>query len=228
MGFEKITLWCGMTSECKAEVINDSNFQNPKKCIINLFSKQGDCSYVSCYCEENVYKLCQDVNIRNPNEVTKCYVAFISNLSRTVPLWRQRAGKDDGKLVVWDYHVIFLYHPEVNRCLVYDLDSELPFPTYVHKYVTETFRTDQILKPDYFRFFRIIPAVEFLRDFASDRRHMKRSDGSWIKPPPNYPAISSSIVSHNLEDYIQMDSTKGPGHVLSLQQFVQHFYRPTS
>ncbi|KAB0805620.1 hypothetical protein PPYR_02590 [Photinus pyralis] len=217
-----------MTSECKAEVINDSNFEYKKQSIINLFSKQGDCSYVSCYCEENVYKLCQDVNKRNPNEVTKCYVAFISNLSRTVPLWRQRAGKDDGKLVVWDYHVIFLYHPEVDRCLVYDLDSELPFPTYIHKYVTETFRTDQILKPDYFRFFRIIQAIEFLRDFASDRRHMKRSDGSWIKPPPNYPAISSSVSSHNLEDYIQMDSTKGPGHVLSLAQFVKHFYKPTS
>lgn len=50
-----------------------------------------------------------------------------------------------------DYHVIFLYHPEPEKCLVYDLDSELPFPTYVHKYVTETFRTDHILKPDYFR-----------------------------------------------------------------------------
>lgn len=104
--------------------------------------------------------------------------------------------------------MIFIYHPDPERCLVYDLDSELPFPTYVHKYVTETFRTDHILKPDYFRleknfcktflelfylfqcrYFRVIPANEFLKDFASDRRHMKRPDGSWIKPPPNYPAI---------------------------------------
>lgn len=45
-----------------------------------------------------------------------------------------------------------LYHPQPDRCLVFDLDSELPFPTYVHKYVTETFRTDHILKPDYFRY----------------------------------------------------------------------------
>ena len=34
---------------------------------------------------------------------------------------------------------------------MYDLDSELPFPTYFHKYVTETFRTDAILNPEYHR-----------------------------------------------------------------------------
>lgn len=43
-----------------------------------------------------------------------------------------------------------------------------------------------------FRFFRVIPANEFLKEFASDRRHMKRPDGTWIKPPPNYPAISTT------------------------------------
>lgn len=217
-----------MASESKPEIIQRPNMECPKKSLINLFPKQGDCSYVSCYCEENVYKLCENVNGHNPVELSKCYAVFISNSSRTVPLWRQRAGKDDDRLVIWDYHVIFLYHPEVDRCLVYDLDSELPFPTYVHKYVTETFRTDQILKPEYFRFFRIVPAVEFLRDFASDRRHMKRPDGSWIKPPPNYPAISSPVTAHNLEDYIQMDSTKGPGQVLNLSQFVQRFYKPST
>lgn len=214
-----------MASDSKPTVIHCSNL---KKTLVNLFPKQADCSYVSCYCEENVHKLSQEVSNNHSNELSKCFVVFISNSSRTVPLWRQRAGKDDDRLVIWDYHVIFLYQPEVDRCLVYDLDSELPFPTYVHKYVTETFRTDQILKPDYFRFFRIIPAIEYLRDFASDRRHMKRPDGTWIKPPPNYPAITSAAGTHNLEDYIQMDAAKGPGQVLNLSQFVQRFYKPTT
>ncbi|KAJ8976315.1 hypothetical protein NQ317_010269 [Molorchus minor] len=158
--------------------------------------------------EENVYKLSQDVIGKHPNEIHNCYVVFISNPSRTIPLWRQRAGKDEDKLVIWDYHVIFLYHPEPEKCLVYDLDSELPFPTYVHKYITETFRTDHILKPDYFRYFRVVAATEFLKEFASDRRHMKRSDGTWIKPPPNYSAIKTTASDHNLEDYIQMDTSK--------------------
>ena len=105
-----------------------------------------------------------------------------------VPLWRQRAGRDEEKLVIWDYHVIFISKPD-ERCLVFDLDSDLPFPTYFHKYVTETFRTDAILNPEYHRFFRVIPAQEFLQTFASDRRHMKKPDGAWMKPPPPYPCI---------------------------------------
>ncbi|XP_025835216.1 protein N-terminal glutamine amidohydrolase [Agrilus planipennis] len=217
-----------MASESGAHIIhrcNSEGSENSKKILINLFPKQADCSYVSCYCEENVYKLCQDVKNKHPSELQNCYVVFISNASRTVPLWRQKAGKEEDKLVIWDYHVIFLYHPEPDKCLVYDLDSELPFPTFVHKYVTETFRTDHILKSDYFRYFRAIPASDFLKDFASDRRHMKRPDGSWIKPPPNYPPICSATSSHNMDEYIQMDPNKGPGQVLNLTQFVQRFYK---
>ncbi|KAK9752504.1 N-terminal glutamine amidase [Popillia japonica] len=217
-----------MASDSNADYIqrtNSGNNENPKKLLINLLPKQGDCSYVSCYCEENVYKLCQEVMSKHSTEVSKCFVVFISNHSRTVPLWRQRAGRDEDRLVIWDYHVVFLYHPEPDKCLVFDLDSELPFPTYVHKYITETFRTDHILKPDYFRYFRVIPVAEFLKEFASDRRHMKRPDGSWIKPPPNYPPISTRNNTHNLEEYIQMDTSKGPGQVYNLTQFVQKFYK---
>lgn len=43
-----------------------------------------------------------------------------------------------------------MYEPD-ERCLVFDLDSDLPFPTYFHKYVTETLRTDHILRPEHYR-----------------------------------------------------------------------------
>ena len=133
---------------------------------------------------------------------------------------------------------------------MYDLDSELPFPTYFHKYVTETFRTDAILNPEYHRQFRIVPAETFLQEFASDRRHMRKGksmfmwtlfillickcfpeDGSWLKPPPSYPPISGpgAQSSHNLEDFIRMEagaSERGP--VLSLTEFVRKFHFPSS
>lgn len=80
----------------------------------------------------------------------------------------------------------------------------------------------------YCRYFRVVPALEFLKEFASDRRHMKRADGTWIKPPPNYPAIRTLKSDHNLEDYIQMDTSKGPGQVYNLTQFVQRFYKPAT
>lgn len=42
------------------------------------------------------------------------------------------------------------------------------------------------------RFFRVISAEQYLTEFSSDRRHMRRPDGTWIKPPPPYPPIQSS------------------------------------
>lgn len=56
---------------------------------------------MSNFSEENVWKLCQDVSIRHPSELQHCHVVFVSNPRRSVPLWRQRAGKDEDKLVVW-------------------------------------------------------------------------------------------------------------------------------
>ena len=88
------------------------------------------------------------------------------------------------------------------RTLVYDLDSELPFPTYFHKYVTETFRTDAILNPEYHRQFRVVPAASFLNTFASDRRHMRKAD---------MPAVldNVNIVDYNIQrgPLLQLETT---------------------
>jgi len=182
----------------------------------------SQCCYSACYCEENVYKLCELVRNNSKGELDKCSAVFVSNKKRVVPLWRQKAGRDEEKLVIWDYHVVFIYKPD-QRTLVYDLDSELPFPTYFHKYVTETFRTDAILNPEYHRVFRVIPATTFLSTFASDRRHMRKEDGSWLKPPPSYPCITSTVSTHNLDDFINMENTS-IGEVLNLTQFVKKFH----
>ena len=51
-----------------------------------------------------------------------------------IPIIRtQTIGNE--KLVIWDYHVIFVYKPDERRCLVFDLDSDLPFPTFFHKVI---------------------------------------------------------------------------------------------
>ncbi|XP_043288799.1 protein N-terminal glutamine amidohydrolase-like [Venturia canescens] len=178
------------------------------------------------YSEENVWKLCQDVATRHASELQHCHVAFISNPGRSVPLWRQRAGKDEHKLVVWDYHVILIYAPD-DRAVVYDLDSALPFPTHFWKYATETFRSDDALRPEYHRRFRLLPAALYLQNFASNRQHMKREDGTWIKTPPDYPPICTSTCKDNLDMFINMDEETGSGTVMSLKQLVNRFYRPS-
>jgi len=183
------------------------------------------CTYTPCYCEENVWKLCDSVRKEFPSEIDYCHVAFISNQKRMVPMWRQKAGKNEEKLALWDYHVIFLYNPD-DRCVVYDMDSDLPFPTHFHRYVSETFRTENILQPEYHRCFRILPASKFLSLFSSDRRHMKRSDGSWIKPPPNYLPISSNGGS-NLEQFLDVTTPNNEyGELFTLMELVRRFYKP--
>lgn len=91
------------------------------KCLFNLYMRNGwkfivnlnlcfffvlkfhsfICNYLFHFSEENVWKLCQDVSIRHPSELSKCSVIFVSNERRTVPLWRQRAGKEEEKVVIW-------------------------------------------------------------------------------------------------------------------------------
>lgn len=36
-----------------------------------------------------------------PTELSNCYAVFVSNEGRTVPLWRQKAGRGDDKVVIW-------------------------------------------------------------------------------------------------------------------------------
>ncbi len=51
---------------------------------------------------------------------------------------------------------------------------------------------------EYHRLFRVVPSMDFLSTFASDRRHMRRADGTWMKIPPEYPPISTKESTHNL------------------------------
>ncbi|CAG7832030.1 unnamed protein product [Allacma fusca] len=92
----------------------------------------SQCTYTPCYCEENVWKMCDRIRTEYPAEIDYCHVAFISNPKRMVPMWRQKSGKNEEKLALWDYHVILFYNPD-DRCVVYDMDSDLPFPTHFHK-----------------------------------------------------------------------------------------------
>jgi len=67
-------------------------------------------SFCSLDSEENVWKLCCDVNTRHQSELQHCHIVFVSNDCRTVPLWRQKAGKEEEKLVIWVRNIIkFLF-----------------------------------------------------------------------------------------------------------------------
>eukprot|EP00055_Hartaetosiga_balthica_P013280 m.67398 g.67398 ORF g.67398 m.67398 type:complete len:201 (+) comp8216_c0_seq4:305-907(+) len=98
------------------------------------------------------------------------------------------------------------------ECLVYDFDSKLPFPTPLEDYLHHTAPEDTplILKQKY----RIVPSKDLLTHFSSDRTHMLDEDGSYLKPPPDYPPIKTQGIASNLMRYVDMThSDQEKGHV---------------
>lgn len=188
---------------------------------MSLLPTKSDCIYTKCYCEENVWHLCDYVRQHQLKKLGNCFVVFISNENKTVPLWMQKAGKDLSHPVVWDYHVILVYSEEAGS-LVYDLDSLLPFPYSFRKYTSQTFKSDLLLLPRYHRKFRVVSAQMYLDTFASDRTHMIR-DGRYLMEPPSYPCIQTSDCSNNLQQFISMDQAIGVGEVLTLPEFQRKF-----
>lgn len=185
------------------------------------FPAKDDCIYTPCYCEENVYKLCERLQETSSSVVQNCHVVFVSNETKKVPLWHQKAGYNSVGLVVWDYHV-FLVYDQPQESLVYDFDTLLPFPTPFYHYISMTFKSDRDLKPEFYRKFRVVDGPTYLKKFSSDRRHMLR-DGVWLKEPPSYKPISTPECEHNLESFISMNPDEGFGEVLTLGQFCQRF-----
>ncbi|RUS73629.1 hypothetical protein EGW08_018602 [Elysia chlorotica] len=191
--------------------------------VPNVVPAASQCVYTACYCEENVWKLAAHVKEKcSLRESSKCYCVFISNKSKKIPLWQQRASRDADRLVVWDYHVIFVYH-ESKESLVFDLDTELSFPCTLKEYANACIGDERTLKEEYRRMFRVVPVEEFLNTFASDRSHMINEKGEWLAPPPSYPPISCRNSSNNIEEFISMSPDFKHGQVFNLIAFLEMF-----
>ncbi|XP_015229869.1 PREDICTED: protein N-terminal glutamine amidohydrolase [Cyprinodon variegatus] len=190
--------------------------------VDRITPSRENCVYTSCYCEENVWKLCEFFRTEKTAPLEQLFVVFISNDKRVIPLWKQKSGHGDHP-VFWDYHVVLLQvHPQSDS-LVYDLDSELSFPCSLGLYGAMAFRSDRHIRPEYHRKLRVIPANSFLLNFASDRSHMRNPDGTWKMPPPPYPPIQTAENQMNLDDFISMDPSVGWGTVYSLDQFLRTY-----
>ena len=55
-----------------------------------IIPDKSSCLYASCYCEENVYKLVQNISHQCPDKLSLVSAVFISNSSQCVPLWYAR------------------------------------------------------------------------------------------------------------------------------------------
>ncbi|XP_060064684.1 protein N-terminal glutamine amidohydrolase-like [Ylistrum balloti] len=188
----------------------------------DLIPTADKCTYTSCYCEENVWKLCEHVKEKNPDRLAYCYCVFISNENKQIPLWHQKSSHSPDGVVVWDYHVIFVYN-EGDISLVYDLDTDLPFPCNFTEYAAKGIRPNSTIKTQYYRKFRVITGSEFLSTFASDRSHMLDANKQWLSEPPPYPCLQTPDSTNNIQDFISMDPEVGFGTVLNFDGLVGKF-----
>ncbi|TXG46205.1 hypothetical protein EZV62_028300 [Acer yangbiense] len=167
--------------------------------------------------EENVYFLCKKLCANGVADAdgSDLYVLLITEEQIIVEILRDASKRADG-VILWDYHVVCIQRKRGgdSPCLVWDLDSSLPFPSPLASYVSETIRPSFQLFSEYQRFFRIVHAPIFLRFFASDRRHMKDPAGNWIAKPPSYePMVAEDKTVHNLNEFIEIRAKDIPTNI---------------
>ncbi|KAI8059665.1 N-terminal glutamine amidase-domain-containing protein [Thamnidium elegans] len=180
--------------------------------------KKFNLTYTRCYCEENIYLLCKEIEEKQNETLEHCSVVYISNDDRMVPLWKQKAGVGQ-QPVVWDYHVIlYVDGTEDNEAMIYDYDTTLSFPCSAQEYIIETFKPEYKLKKKFDRYFRFVGAKTYLEQFSSDRSHMMKKDGTYYAEPPLYPPIKSNQNPNNLFDFISMKENEY-GTVYSTSEF---------
>lgn len=74
------------------------------KNVVSLFLSLTFSSFAG---EENAFMLIRKIVERQLVDIKDLYAVFISNPSKTVPVWHQRAARDRA-YIFWDYHVIVL------------------------------------------------------------------------------------------------------------------------
>jgi protein N-terminal glutamine amidohydrolase len=167
--------------------------------------------YQAFYCEENIWHLCGDPRAGGDDR----HVLFVSNEARRVAMWGQKASRDPGDPVVWDYHVVLL--ARTRTWSVWDFDSTLGLDVPLARWLESSF---DAFVPEAFRpLFRCVEAGAYRRELASDRRHMRRPDGTEVSPAPPWPCIGRG---HNLDRFIDVRAA-GPGEVYDLAGLKRRF-----
>ncbi|KAH7340977.1 N-terminal glutamine amidase-domain-containing protein [Rhizoctonia solani] len=204
--------------------------------------------YTSCYCEENVYLACQALIEVDAPSLENIYAVFLSNPTKTILIWGQKAAQhkmDIGCPVVWDYHVIMVLVAAANenepdqtvadRTYIVDFDSMLGTLVSWKDYTSRTFQSHLfecgIFDPTLQSMFRVIPASQYIDQFASDRSHMMKLNAEGIMQyamlPPSYdvivgPGAGARGVTNNLMDeFVRMPGEGVPGsRLLGMDDFL--------
>jgi len=166
--------------------------------------------YTANYCEENIWHLCQHPSLVG---YTK-RVLIISNNAKNCPFYSQKSAVGDLP-VWWDYHVVLLASKEGSN-FIFDFDSTLQFPSPLSHYLNHTFPNSDLWLSKDLPSFKSIASEVYIKEFYSDRSHMKDSSGSWIFTPPVWPTIGNegNLMLQDLMNF----SEKCQEQLLSLEE----------
>jgi protein N-terminal glutamine amidohydrolase len=165
--------------------------------------------YQARYCEENVWRLLALPALGG----RRAWAVIVSSEDGHFFALRQLAGRPTDGFACWDYHVFAVAESTDGKRWVLDLDSQLPFPCLFTEYLAETFvpLRHQPSAP----MFRLISAGEYVTGLASDRSHMRTPGGTYLAPPPPWPAPGLGR-ENTLSSWIDV-AAGGPGMVLDLE-----------
>lgn len=184
---------------------------------------------VPYFCEENVWRLCYRKMREQPE--SHFFAIFISNSRQCVPMFHQRAAANPEEPCCWDYHVILLCASPNKDIVVYDMDSDLPFPTPLQNYVDLSFLPNESSSSPFAPMFRVVPGHVYIQEFASDRSHMFNAETNrWNAPPPQYDCINMfpgrSSTFPQFQDFSRDGARKQDplkyGTILTIQQLVHY------
>jgi hypothetical protein len=164
--------------------------------------------YAPFYCEENVLRLC-------PSLGPEAFAVLVTNAGRRIEMLRQRAGGPGRGAVLWDYHALAVSRRD--GWLAWDFDTTLGFPVPLGEYLRRSFEPLPAEPP----LFRVVPASDYVREFRSDRSHMRRADGSWTASPPSWPPATGE-GGVGLEQLLDPSDTR-VGEVLTLRAMRERF-----
>jgi hypothetical protein len=89
----------GPFGEIKLPMQTDSGTPTPTEVADLPIPRKEECVYTHCYCEENIWKLSKAISDRQTQQDSvsqKDFIVFISNASKTIPIFQP-----DGGHVVW-------------------------------------------------------------------------------------------------------------------------------
>jgi len=162
--------------------------------------KKSDYCYTALFCEENIWYLARSLIDEGIKE-EDIDILFLTNKNKQIAIFKQLSAERK-QPVIWDYHVILMAKIEQSH-YIFDFDTRLDFITNYEFYIKNCLPNN--INPLYQSQFRIIPAQIYLKQFYSDRSHMKNIIAE--SEFPDYPAIgSNSEKKINLKDLFNIEN----------------------